>query len=93
MITVFHELYHISPQFDGDIRRFGGHYHVHSHSQKEYDRQMEVFVDEYLSMKPPEYLYSFLKKRFTGLQTDHGTVVGLRVPIPKIIPLPEGRSA
>lgn len=93
MITVFHELYHISPKFDGDIRRFGGHYHVHSHSQKEYDRQMETFAEEYLAMKPPEYLFSFLKKRFKGLQDEHGTVVGLRVPIPKIIPVPEGRSA
>ena len=93
MITIFHELYHISPNFDGDIRRLDGHYHVHSHSQTEYDRQMETHADEYLAMKPPEYLYSFLKKRFKRLQTDHGAVVGLRVPIPKLIPLPEGRSA
>ena len=33
LTTVFHELYHISPMFDGDIRRLEGRYHVHSHSQ------------------------------------------------------------
>jgi len=93
MITVFHELYHISPLFDGDIRRMGGRCHVHSHSQKEYDRQMGVLVDEYLAGRPPKDRFGFLKKRFHILQSEHGGVVGVQVPIPKLIPLPEARSA
>lgn len=93
LITVFHELYHISPQFDGDIRRLEGHYHVHSHSQKEYDQHMEIFVDEYLATDPPEHLWGFLKKEFRELQAEHGTVMGLRVPIPKLIPYDDVQSA
>ena len=93
MITIFHELYHISPTFDGDIRRMGGRYHVHSHSQKEYDRLMEVFVDRYLSLNPHPELYAFLKNRFRTLYTRHGGVVGLQVPVPKLIPLDEAMSA
>ena len=93
LITVFHELYHISPQFDGDIRRMAGHYHVHSHSQKEYDRHMEVFVDQYLQSEPAREYTAFLKKRFRSLQSEFGEVVGLRIPIPKLIPLPDSKSA
>jgi predicted metallopeptidase len=89
MITVMHELYHISPKFDGDIRRLEGHYHVHSHSQKEYDREMERFVDQYLALNPPEHAYGFLQHKFAELHTRHGGVVGVRVPIPKLIPLPK----
>ena len=91
MITVLHELYHINPLFDGDIRRLEGHYHVHSHSQKEYDQQMEVLVDRYLRARPPQQVFEFLRADFRELHARFGGVVGVRVPIPKLIPLP--RSA
>ena len=89
LITVMHELYHISPGFDGDIRRLPGHYHVHSHSQKEYDRRMESLVDQYLASNPPEAVYRFLRVSFRDLTARHGSVVGIRVPIPKLLPLPK----
>ncbi|MBI3866416.1 MAG: hypothetical protein HY290_31435 [Planctomycetia bacterium] len=87
LITVMHELYHISPHFDGDIRRLPGHYHVHSHSQKEYDRAMESLVDRYLASSPPDELFQFLQASFRELTLRHGSVVGIRVPIPKLLPL------
>jgi predicted metallopeptidase len=87
LVTVMHELYHISPAFDGDIRRLPGHYHVHSKSQKEYDRQMDDLVDRYLKSNPPEALYRFLRTGFRELAAHHGSVVGIRVPIPKLLPL------
>lgn len=93
MITIFHELYHISPEFDGDIRRMGGRYHVHSHSQREYDQLMEVLVDDYLAMSPPRDLYAFLDARFRNLCSRHGSVVGKVVPIPKLVRVPDSKSA
>ncbi|HTI52350.1 MAG TPA: putative metallopeptidase [Planctomycetaceae bacterium] len=87
LITVLHELYHISPRFDGDIRRLDGHYHVHSHSQKEYDRQMERLVDRYLERDPPESIYRFLQSSYGDLMARHGSVVGIRMPMPKLLPL------
>ena len=87
MITVLHELYHISPAFDGDIRRLEGHYHVHSHSQKEYDRHMDHLVEKYLALNPPEQLLSFLHCNFRQLHEHFGGVVGVRVAIPRLIPL------
>jgi predicted metallopeptidase len=93
LITIFHELFHISPRFDGDIRRMDGRYHVHSHSQKEYDREMAVLARQYLAMKPDERLWSFLRQSFDELVKRHGGVVGVRVPIPKLVRLPQRYSA
>lgn len=93
MVTVLHELYHISPRFDGDIRRMDGRYHVHSHSQRDYDRQMERLAARYLQMQPPAELYAFLKQDFRDLSRRHGSIVGLRARIPKLIPLSESRPA
>jgi hypothetical protein len=92
-VTILHELYHISPLFDGDIRRFHGRYHVHSASQQEYDGQMDVFAREYLSSRPPVELYDFLKSDFRQILKQHGSVIGLQVPIPKLIPLEHLKSA
>ncbi len=87
LVTVFHELYHISPHFNGDIRRFGGACYMHTGSQKSYDRQMAVFADEYLRMRAPEELLRFLRFDFPGLRSDSGEVVGLRIAIPRLIPM------
>jgi energy-converting hydrogenase A subunit M len=93
MITVLHELYHISPRFDGDIRRMSGRYHVHSHSQEAYDRLMDEFVDQYLSLNPPQDRLDFLKQSFSALSARHGRIIGQRVPIPRMIPLSDARTA
>lgn len=93
LITVFHELFHISPRFDGDIRRMEGRYHVHSHSQKEYDREMAVLAERYLRQQPDERIWGFLRMRFDELVAHHGGVVGVKLPIPKLIRLPQRHSA
>jgi predicted metallopeptidase len=93
LITVFHELFHISPRFDGDIRRMDGRYHVHSHSQKDYDREMAVLARRYLAHRPDERLWGFLKQSFDDLVKQHGGVIGVRVPIPKLVRLPQRDSA
>jgi predicted metallopeptidase len=92
-ITILHELYHISPNFDGDIRRLDGRYHVHSHSQKEYDREMEAFAHRYLALRPSVELFEFLRHDFRALSEQHGGVVGLQTPIPKLVPVPDSRTA
>ena len=90
LTTALHELHHVSPAFDGDIRRFPGRCYAHSHSQAQYDAEMATLADRYLEAGPPGWVDRFLNSRFTDLQARHGAVVGLKLPIPKLIPV--GRS-
>jgi len=87
LVTIFHELYHVCPDFSGDIRRLDGAFCIHSHSQKEYDAHMAAFAREYLAMKPPARLFDFLKLNFNQLESRYGAVVGVTAPAPKLIPI------
>jgi hypothetical protein len=87
LITVFHELYHISPAFDGDLRRHQGRYAIHSHSQRCYDSHMAELARAYLASGADPELHAFLKCNFGELQERYGRVMGVMVPRPKIIPI------
>ncbi|GIX04463.1 MAG: hypothetical protein KatS3mg114_0332 [Planctomycetaceae bacterium] len=87
-VTIFHELYHISPRFDGDIRRHDGRYHVHSARQSAYDQLMAELARAYRATHPPRSLWGFLECSFDELQQRHGQVLGRRLPMPKLIRLP-----
>jgi predicted metallopeptidase len=86
-ITLFHELYHISPAFDGDLRRHAGRCAVHTHSKREYDRHMAGLARAYLASGPDAALHAFLRLNFGQLQQRHGSVVGIVVPRPKVVPV------
>lgn len=86
LITIFHELWHISPRFDGDIRRHEGRCYAHTGSQAKYDAHMGVLVDAWLAQRPPEALWSFLKLDFTQLHQRWGRVTGQRIARPRLIP-------
>ena len=87
LVTVFHELWHISPRFDGDIRRHAGRCYAHSSSQEKYDAQMGIFVDQWLESSPPDEVYRFLELDFDALHARYRRVHGQKVRRPKLIPL------
>ena len=39
--VIFHEMYHVSPEFNGDIRRMGNKKIAHGHSRKKFDTFFE----------------------------------------------------
>jgi hypothetical protein len=86
-ITLFHELYHISPSFNGDLRRHAGRCAIHTRSKRDFDEQMAHLARAYLSSGPDSRLHAFLRLTFAQLQERHGRVVGVVVPRPKLIPL------
>jgi hypothetical protein len=85
LITVFHELYHVSPEFDGDIRRFTGRNYAHGGSTKKYNKLMEGFVEEYLQTPYARELTDFLEYRMSDLREKYRTIVGRRMAMPKIV--------
>ena len=89
LVTILHELWHISPDFDGDLRRHPGRCYVHSRSQAEYDAQMQVLADRWLQSDPPQEIYDFLRGSFAELHRRHGRIYGTRVPHPKLLRVSE----
>ena len=83
--TIVHELYHINPLFNGDIRRFAGRQYKHG-SQKRYDQKVHQLVQYWLKQDPPSDLWEFLCYNYQDLKAKFGQPSGTRIPSPKIIP-------
>jgi hypothetical protein len=94
LITIFHELWHVSPTFNGDIRRHAGRCYAHTGSQKNYDAHMAQLVDRWIADQlPPETLLSFLRDDFSTLHRKYGGIFGTRLARPKLIPVTAQKSA
>lgn len=87
LVTVFHELYHVSPQFNGDLRRHPGRYAVHSRSKDQYDSRMEELVKDYLADHPEPDVFRFMRSSYRELWDNHGGITGVVVPRPKLLPV------
>jgi predicted metallopeptidase len=86
-VTLFHELYHISPAFEGDLRRHDGRCTFHTHSKRLYDSHMGELARGYLTNGADRSLHEFLRLNFAQLRHRHGAVVGVTVPRPRLIPV------
>jgi predicted metallopeptidase len=79
--VIFHELYHISPHFDGDIRRMGAVKAAHGHSKKHfdslYDPELRSFIphlrgtaqNDFLAMNSRELYARY--RRVTAVKMKH----------------------
>lgn len=88
LATILHELWHIGPAFDGDLRRHDGRCYAHGPREKEYHASMHVLAREWLSRDPPPELYAFLACDFRQLKMKHGGVFGARIRTPRLLPAP-----
>jgi len=86
LTTIAHELLHISPHFDGDLRRFSGRCYAHTHSHKQFDAQAEQLAQRWLAGGPEESVYAFLQSDFLRLHALHGRIYGRRIAAPKLLP-------
>ncbi len=86
--TITHELWHIGPAFDGDLRRHEGRYYAHGSSQREFDRTAKRLASEWLACQPPLATYDYLQHDFRQLAAHHDGIVGQRFPTPKLLPVP-----
>lgn len=87
LTTIFHELYHINPAFDGDLRRHAGRYCLHTHSKASYDAHMHRLAQEYLRDHGQPHVYEFLRYDARKLSERYGGIVAAIVPRPKILPI------
>jgi predicted metallopeptidase len=85
LATLVHELYHMSPAFDGDLRRFGGR--VHAHSKEDYHRGMIAMAEAYRQRHGDSPASEFLKWNYQGYQDLFGGVRAVVVPCPRLVPI------
>jgi len=76
--TLIHELYHISPQFNGDLRRFPGRNEFHGNRYADFDGVVDSIVDE---LQPGLELerFPFLVMGFDDLCARYGGVAGAKL--------------
>lgn len=82
--VVFHELWHMSPEFDGDLRRFPGRYHAHGASCEKFHLDMRRKAAEWLAGGPDPSLHDFLNGDFDELRARFGRVYGRRITTPRL---------
>ena len=84
--TIVHELYHISENFDGDIRRFKGRTYAHSGRKANFDAKAYEIAEVWL--KSTTLDTSILAMTIPQLKTTFGKIAGTVVRRPKIKRLP-----
>jgi predicted metallopeptidase len=85
--TVLHELWHIGPRFDGDLRRHHGRFYIHGPSAERFDQVARTLARTWRSHDPPAGRCDSLRFSFRQLVRRHEQVVGLRIAPPKLVPL------
>ncbi|HEY3283452.1 MAG TPA: putative metallopeptidase [Armatimonadota bacterium] len=83
LLTVFHEMYHISPEFNGDVRRFPGRKFAHGYSRESYNAKVRRLVEAYLGSGASSAKREFLEPSFRELERRYSGVAGLKVPQPR----------
>ncbi|MBL8830372.1 MAG: hypothetical protein JNM18_25575 [Planctomycetaceae bacterium] len=85
LATICHELWHIGPDFDGDLRRHEGRCYAHGSSEERFHAAMHDLARRWLALHPPTAIYDFLHHSFADLARLHGSVYGTKIATPKLI--------
>jgi len=81
--VVFHELYHISPDFNGDVRRMGKRKSLHGGLRERFDELFEEEVREfYAYIKKTPYM-KFLNMNARALNASFEKIGARRMKMPK----------
>lgn len=85
--VIFHELFHISPRFDGDIRRMAAVRVAHGHSKRHFNSHFSNDVASFIPHARKSAYFPFLQMDSSGLYRRYGVVTAIRMKSPRPIPL------
>jgi predicted metallopeptidase len=77
LTTIFHELYHIDPSFNGFVRRFPGRNWQHG-SKTRYEAVCRDMCDRWLKKDPNPKLFSFLQWNYNQIFEHYASIRGRR---------------
>jgi len=84
LATVFHELYHVHPECNGDLRRFPGRAYAHGPSRRRYHERARAMARRYLAAADGDRPWWFLDYDFTTLESRVGPIIGRHVGLPHV---------
>ena len=85
LAVIFHELYHISQDFNGDIRRLGKRGSSHGHSKTRFNALFEGELLSFCEYAQKTPLIHFLRMNAEYLEKSFSRVLGRRMKLPKPI--------
>lgn len=83
--VVFHELFHIDEAFDGDLRRFEGHYSYHGRSVREYETRFAADMAAYIASGRPRRFQTLLEAPLSRIVRRYGGATWIRFPQPQLL--------
>jgi predicted outer membrane repeat protein len=81
--VIFHELYHINPEFNGDIRRMGKKKAAHGHSKKHFDFHFIGEAEAFCASIRETGYYRFLSLSTKELEETFCRITSLRIKTPR----------
>jgi hypothetical protein len=81
--VIFHELYHISPDFNGDIRRLAAHKASHGASRERFDDFFEHDLTKFYAYIEKTPYMKFLEMNARALRLSFEKIKGRRMKMPK----------
>ena len=85
--VMFHELYHISPEFNGDIRCMGKVRAAHGHSKKSFESRYLDFAENFYSFVKGTPYHAFLEMNSLDLQNTFKKIRCRRMKTVKPVPV------
>lgn len=82
LLTLIHELYHISPKFDGTVRRIGSR--AHGASRNKFNDNLQPIIDNYMRKLPDDDMLRIMRTDLPTLQ-QQGNLFAARISMPKAI--------
>lgn len=83
VLTLFHELFHVGPDFDGELRRMPGPNPYHGHSREAFDEGLRPHVKEWLDGHSSDPALDFLRTPLEALERAHGGIMGTWIQLPE----------
>jgi hypothetical protein len=83
VLTLFHELFHVGPGFDGELRRMPGPNPYHGHSREAFDEGLRPHVKDFLDGHSSHPHLDFLRTPLDALERAHGGIMGTWIQLPE----------
>jgi predicted metallopeptidase len=80
--VVFHELFHVSEAFDGDLRRFDGYRSAHGRSTAWFESRYQDELAVYVASRRARFFHDLLCLSHREIEARHGALIPRRVRRP-----------